>query len=534
MAIAFLAGESADAQPPAPLPLATNFAQLRRLTDSGHTVVCEVHIQGKVCGVSVEKRVVALQDDSDAAAIQMDVQAPSLVPGQMLQEADQKSLAGYENTLVRVRGCLLAVWDREGFLMDGGNGMRFIAKKQPHLKQGDWVEVTGYLELGGPSPLLREAAVHVLGNERLPMRKVLSTEDMLDRSNDSTLVQVDGTLVNLRDAKGDLVLEMQAGLRPFQARLKGGGGMAAVLRPGSRLALAGVYVGFGGGGAAGQGIDSFEVLIHSPLDIAVLAQPPWWTPKTRFNVLGVMTLILLGAMLWVWTLRQRVEAQTKIIREKVQREATLEERTRIARELHDTLEQALAGISLQLKGLTAIWTSAPAEAQRIINMARSMVRHGQDEARRTVCNLRQLAFEGSDLPTAFSKMAGQTSDGSQPSVEVRIVGTPAALPTKLESHLLRIGQEATTNATKHAGASHIRLELRYDQNSVQLAVSDDGCGFDAQSAAPSDAGHFGLLGMRERAEKIGGRLKITSDARTGTVVEVFVPLPGTGSSPLKT
>jgi signal transduction histidine kinase len=247
-----------------------------------------------------------------------------------------------------------------------------------------------------------------------------------------------------------------------------------------------------------------------------------------------MTLILLGAMLWVWTLRQRVETQTKIIREKVQREATLEERTRIARELHDTLEQALAGISLQLKGLTAIWTSAPAEARQIISMARSMVRHEQEEARRTVCNLRQLEFEGSDLPTAFSKMASQTSDGSQPSVEVRIVGTSAALPTKLESHLLRIGQEATTNALKHSGASHIRLELRYDQNSVQLAVSDDGCGFDAQSAAPSDAGHFGLLGMRERAEKIGGRLKITSDARTGTVVEVFVPLPGTDSSPLKT
>ena len=496
-AIAFLAGESAGAQPPAAPPLATNFAQLSRSPP-------------------------VLDEESGAA------------PQKTVSELLQFDLPASVLQRICVKGQVICQRDQLGFLMGGGNGMRFIVKKQTHLKQGDWVEVTGYLDLGGPSPLLREAAVRVLGNEPLPMPKVLSTEGMLDRSNDSTLVRVNGTLVDLRDANGDLVLEMQAGLRPFQASLKGGGGMATLLRPGTRLALAGVYVGFGGSGAAGQGIDSFEVLIHSPLDIVVLAQPPWWTLRTLFTALGVMTLILLGAMLWVWTLRQRVEAQTKIIREKIQREATLEERTRIARELHDTLEQALAGISLQLKGLTAIWTSAPAEARQIINMARSMVRHGQDEARRTLCNLRQLAFEGSDLPTAFSKMASQTSDGSQPSVEVRIVGTPAALPTKLEGHLLRIGQEATTNALKHAGASHIRLELRYDPNSVQLAVSDDGCGFDAQSAAPSDAGHFGLLGMRERAEKIGGRLKIASDAQTGTVVEVFVPLPGTGSSPLKT
>jgi signal transduction histidine kinase len=492
-AIAFLAVESAGAQPPALLPQATNSAQSRQLTDES--------------GAAPQKTI------------------PELLQFDLRTGVFQR---------ICVKGQVVCQLDREGFLMAGGNGMRFIAKEQIHLKRGDWVEVTGYLELGGPSPLLREASVHVLENEPLPMPKVISTEEMLDRSNDSTLVRVEGTLVDLRDAKGDLVLEMQAGLRPFQACLKGGGSMATELRPGSRLALAGVYVGFGGGGAAGEGIDSFEVLIHSPLDIVVLAPPPWWTLKTLFTALGVMTLILLGAMLWVWTLRQRVEVQTKIIREKVQREATLEERTRIARELHDTLEQALAGISLQLKGLTAIWTPAPAEARRIIDMARSMVRHGQDEARRTVYNLRQLAFEGSDLPAALSKMAGQTGDGSKPSVEVRIVGTPAALPTKLDSHLLRIGQEATTNALKHAQASHIRLELRYDQNCVQLAVSDDGCGFDVQSAAPSDAGHFGLLGMRERAEKIGGRLKITSDAGTGTVVEVFVPLAGTGSSPLKT
>ena len=218
--------------------------------------------------------------------------------------------------------------------------------------------------------------------------------------------------------------------------------------------------------------------------------------------------------------------QTEIIRQKVQRETILEERTRIAREFHDTLEQALVGIGMQLDAATNMLSvsSIPAEPLQILDMARFMVRHSHEEARRSVWNLRTWALEQGDLPAALSEMKGHVKNGSPVQIGLEISGTPRPLPSRIESHLLRIGQEATTNAVKHAQGTIIRLELRYEPQSVQLSIEDDGLGFDAENATSSEAGHFGLLGMRERAEKIGGTITLLSTPGSGTRIHVTVPL----------
>jgi signal transduction histidine kinase len=233
-----------------------------------------------------------------------------------------------------------------------------------------------------------------------------------------------------------------------------------------------------------------------------------------------------AATAWVITLRRRVNVQTEIIRQKVQRETILEERTRISREFHDTLEQALVGIGMQLDAATNMLSvaSVPSEPLQILGMARSMIRHSHDEARRSVWNLRTHALEQGDLPTALSEMKRHVKNGSPVQIGLEISGNPRPLPSRIESHLLRIGQEATTNAVKHAQATIIRLELRYQPQSVQLSIQDDGLGFDAEKATSSEAGHFGLLGMRERAEKIGGTITVLSTPGFGTRINVTVPL----------
>ena len=99
------------------------------------------------------------------------------------------------------------------------------------------------------------------------------------------------------------------------------------------------------------------------------------------------------------------------------------------------------------------------------------------------------------------------------------------MPEEMEQHLLRIAQEAVTNALKHAGASRIGVKLHLEARQIHLRISDNGCGFDRQDVFSSSAGHFGVLGMRERAERLGGELRLTSNPGEGTEVEVTVPLP---------
>ena len=501
------------------------------------------------------------------------------------------SLRQYENTVVRVRGCLLALWDAdthqlkigefrlvnalididrsapadpfaaaaktvqelllfdlgvssfqpvkvagqflaerngECFLAQATNGLRFIPKTKAEWNAGDLIEVAGFPELGGPSPVLREAVARRVGQAPLPAARPLQPDDLVEPGVDSTLVRIEAVLVNCRQTRGELVLELQAGWRILVARLRGQNKAIRSIPPGSRLELTGVYVAEGGGPALQRGVESIELLLPSASDVHLLAVPPWWTLRRLLSVLGVMTMVLGAAMLWLLTLKRRVNTQTRIIREKVEREATLEERARIARELHDTLEQALAGIGLQLSALAAMLKEAPAESVRMLNVARSMVHHGQEEARRTVRNLRLLALEKTDLPTALSRMAASVSAPGQVPVEVRVTGAPAPLPATVESHLLRIGQEATANALKHARPTFVHLTLRYAPAHVQLEIADDGCGYDAAEIPRGDAGHFGLLGMRERVEKIGGSLEILSSPGAGTIVRVMIHLPYRG------
>jgi signal transduction histidine kinase len=267
----------------------------------------------------------------------------------------------------------------------------------------------------------------------------------------------------------------------------------------------------------------FELLLNSAADIQVLARPPWWTFRRVVGLLGATAVLLVTGTLWLVTLKRRVTTQTEIIRQQIRHHATLEERTRIAREFHDTLEQALAGLGMQLNALANSLRDVPAEALRILEVARSMVRHSQEETRRSVMNLRTFALDKGDLPTALSQMAAEARNGWPGILEVHVSGQPTSLPVRIESHLLRISQEATTNAIKHAHPKSIRLDLAYTPELIELSIADDGCGFDSQHATTSAAGQFGLLGMRERAEKIGGTLVILSSPGAGTKVHLTLP-----------
>jgi len=207
----------------------------------------------------------------------------------------------------------------------------------------------------------------------------------------------------------------------------------------------------------------------------------------------------------------------------------LDERTRIAREIHDTLAQGFFGISSQLDALSLKMSGQSPAAQQHLYLARKMARHSITESRRSVMNLRESTIEDRDLPSALARAARQWSAGTSTRVETEFNGFTRALPAQVEQNTFRIAQEAVTNALKHANARSIRIRLMLAHERLELSVQDDGQGFEHAGAFSTVKGHYGLLGMRERAEHMGGEMRFSSEPDRGTIVSVNVPLtPGNG------
>jgi hypothetical protein len=175
---------------------------------------------------------------------------------------------------------------------------------------------------------------------------------------------------------------------------------------------------------------------------------------------------------------------------------------------------------VQLDTVSAKLPEAPAGPRQLLDLARSLLRHSRAEARRSIMDLRASLLEGGDLASALEEVAARARDGQPVAVEAVVEGRPRRLPGKIETNLLRIAQEALANALKHGKPSRVTLWLSFAEQGVELRVEDDGAGFDVEQAMALSAGHFGLLGMRERAEGIHAGFKIRSAAGKGTTVKV--------------
>jgi signal transduction histidine kinase len=260
---------------------------------------------------------------------------------------------------VRVSGQIVCVRDGEYFLMDGEAGLRLAARKEIALRPGDLVDAVGFAEMAhGVSPFLAEAVVRKTGSAVLSPARKLSSEDLLKAENDATRVRVEATLVGARAGSAGAILELQDRVRAFTARL-GTNQPVPELALGSRLELEGVYAARGGSRAPGQGVSGFEILLNSAADIRVLASPPWWTLERLLILLGLLGCGLAAMLLWISQLHRQVEERT------LQLEAQIRERQRA--ESQRVMEQERARVAQDLHdelgaGLTEI-TMLAARAQ---------------------------------------------------------------------------------------------------------------------------------------------------------------------------
>lgn len=200
-----------------------------------------------------------------------------------------------------------------------------------------------------------------------------------------------------------------------------------------------------------------------------------------------------------------------------------EERNRLAREIHDTLAQGLTAITLQLETAEAQLEAGapPAAVGDAVAAALRLSREGLEEARRSVLDLRAAPLEGRSLTAALAALVEEVATEAGPRLDFEMPPDQRPLPGRLEVGLYRIAQEALANALQHAAAARVTLRLRLDPQQAVLVVEDDGRGF-APAATPD--GRFGLVGLRERAKLLGGRLTVHSSPGVGTRVEASVPL----------
>jgi signal transduction histidine kinase len=225
----------------------------------------------------------------------------------------------------------------------------------------------------------------------------------------------------------------------------------------------------------------------------------------------VLALALAGWMIY----------QLRIHRLREQFNLIITERSRIARELHDTLIQGLSGITMEMQALAGKLRSPEERAtlEDIVRDAGMCLR----ETRRSVAGLRNAQGPDSGLGSAVAQAAKHITEAKNVKLKLKLEPVPNDLSPEVQYNLLRIASEAVNNCVKHSGAKTIEVTLRATPESLQLAVKDDGSGFSRENGN-ARPGHYGLIGMKERAAQIGAELSLTSEPGRGTTVSVNLPI----------
>ncbi len=271
-----------------------------------------------------------------------------------------------------------------------------------------------------------------------------------------------------------------------------------------------------------------SVPIHAgdtPIGVLNVASEDW----RELEAEELQLLHIIGDQIGLAIQRARLSAEHT---QAAARLATIEERNRLAREIHDTLAQGLAAITLQLETADALGATHPERAEEAIRRALDLARKNLEEARRSVIDMRAAPLQNRTLPEALAALTRETV---QEGIEVDYRYTPTSdfptLSPRLEAGVYRIAQEALANAYNHAQARYICVTLSVQEDVLCLYVQDDGRGFlpdeviqAADSLAGPKVGHFGLTGMSERVKLLGGTLCISSEPGAGTCVAACIPL----------
>jgi signal transduction histidine kinase len=417
------------------------------------------------------------------------------------------------------------------------HGLKLLLATPAPVAAGTRIEAVGFAGRDGANVVLEDAEyTEIASGPALAPKSVETPADAL--ASPSLLLSMEGTLLFTNPVPNGLVLHLQTGASEFRVRVPftiknpkdipwpvgaklRASGICSITAAGPTKGGTGQRTAFFVGPMAPR---AFELLARDAGDVAVLAPPPFWNAQHAAWSLAGTSLLLCGGLGGVAVRsRRRLREATQARRQsEAEFAAAWNERNRIARELHDTVAQELAALSLQLEVLR---THIPAESApgSHLSQARSIVRRSLAEMRDAIWMMRSQSLEQGGLPKALQEVLERLVSQAGVASQFILEGTPRSLSPVAENNLLRIGQEAVTNALKHAAPSKIEVKLTFSPTAIHLLVRDNGSGFDSDSPIPSTS-RFGVQGIRERARELNGALALTSVPGQGTELSLQIPL----------
>ncbi len=422
---------------------------------------------------------------------------------------------------VRVAGTVIAALpDGAVFIRDGTTALGLQFLPPVSLSTGTRIEAVGFPKMQRFSAALASASLVQQEPGPEPWATEASVADLLSGTCDNDLVAVMATLSGCFRTEDGYVLVLQDRGGTIRAQVPP---LAHEPPTGARVRVIGICQ---VESSTISGVKSLPRMVslrgRSPGDVTVLSSPSWWTVPRITLAAGVLLLAVVLAALWIMALRRQVRRQTTALRRRIELEAAHEERLRIAREFHDTLEQGLAGLSLRLEAVHA--RGIDEKSGQLLRASRGLVSQIQAETRSLVSELREPSQESADLVAALREIVAEHPAGCGPALELEAGTSLPPLPSRTVHHLRMITREAVTNALKHARARRIRVTVDVKDGRLRMIIADDGQGFNPEVPRGGRAGHFGCIGIEERCEKLGAGARWQSAPDQGTTVEIELSL----------
>lgn len=437
-------------------------------------------------------------------------------------------------------GTVVGVSSRRIYIRDATS--QFISVSPSDLGQmpaaGESVTVSGFVKNGPLGIQLTEAAIRRDGKpkaalepaEDVDVERLLAAcrdNDIVDASLYGKPVRIRGRIANSTEdiaISGRIMLECnRKNISVDVAHLPQS--VRDALETGSQLEVSGICIPEFDADVTNMVFPEFKGLIvipRAPNDLRVLARPPWWTPARLAVVIIALILVIVAILVWNRMLKVLSERRGRALCDEQMSSAIselkVEERTRLAVELHDSISQVLTGIALQIDAAIGSGIDGTTRAGGFLATARSMLASCRHELRCCIWDLRTRTFEDQDLNGAIRQTLAPHI-GDIPLL-IRFNIPRSILNESLAHDMLRIMRELAVNAVRHGKASQIKVFGECKGNLVRFCVKDDGCGFDPATSPGPAQGHFGLSGIRERVERRNGELSVESSPGKGTSVTV--------------